>query len=97
MRGNRESAEPHDILDDVAPLSAQLIRGRRKTERNNVAVLGADFDRVDTQNALEVLKRVRLACGVTVVGQYDEVEPARAAAAAIAPTSPVPSERLVWT
>ena len=74
MRGNRESAQPRDILDDVAPFSAQPIRGRRKTERNNVAVLGADFDRVDAQYALEVLRWVRLASGVAVVGQYDEVE-----------------------
>ena len=62
-------------LDDVARLAAQRIRRLRKSDRDVVTGLRAQLDGVDDEHAGSILRRVRCARAVAVIGQDDEVQP----------------------
>ena len=55
------AGEPRDVLDDVAPFPAERIRRLRKAERDEMALFGADFDRVDAQHTGSIRGRIRRA------------------------------------
>ena len=91
---NAESAKAMHILDDVFGRAGNRIRRRRQADRRVVAAGGVQLDAVDRQHAAAIRRRIGRARAVAVIGQDDELQAARAAAAAIASTLPLPSERL---
>ena len=59
MRSNTKAAHPGDVFRNGVTVTSQRIGRLTNSERDVVAVIGADFDAVDTQHAVEVLRRVR--------------------------------------
>jgi hypothetical protein len=72
---DRHRAEPLQILQHVVRFAAQRVRRFRQIERDHMAAGGAHLHRVDRQHAGSVLRTVRGARGVAVIGQDHEREP----------------------
>ena len=62
------------VVDDVARFAAQRIRRLWKSDGDVVARLRAQLDGVDDEHAGSVLRRVRRARAVAVIGKDDEVQ-----------------------
>ena len=74
MRDDAESAEPPHVVDDVARFAAQRIRRLRQSDRDVMPRLRAQLDGVDDEHAGSILRRVRLARAVAVIGEDDELQ-----------------------
>jgi hypothetical protein len=74
MRRDPEASQPMDVLEHIARVACQAIRRLRQSERNQMAVRGADLDAVDEQHAVHVARRIGRARRVAVVGEHHEVE-----------------------
>ena len=69
-----ESTETSHIFDDIPRVAAQWIRRLRKIDGDVVAVLSAELNAVDHEDAVPILRRIRFARPVSVIGQDDEVQ-----------------------
>ena len=74
MRGNAEPSEPGDILGYGVGIATEPVRRPRRTERDVVALVRADFDAVDAQHTVNVFGRLWGAGAVAVVGEDGEVQ-----------------------
>src|SRR4051812_8619897 len=74
MRGKAEPAEPGNVLDDPRRLSSQRIRRGRQSERCVVPPTRTDLDGVDTQDPVDIRRRVWRPGTVTMIGDDDEGE-----------------------
>ena len=74
MGGDGKSPEAMDVVDDVARLAGQRVRGGRHVEREQMAAGGADLDRVDAQDAVAVRGRLGLRGRIAMVGDDDELQ-----------------------
>ena len=98
VRGDAETAEARDVLDDVARLPGQPIGRLPEAERDVVAAGRADLDSVDEQDAVDVPRRRRRPRAVAVVREHDEIEAcARGRRRATSSGVPAPSETVVCT
>ena len=67
--------EAPDVFDDVAAVAAERIRRCGQSDGDVVTVRCADLHRVQAQDAGSVRRGIRLAGGVAMVGQDDELQP----------------------
>ena len=74
VSGNAESSQPRDVFDDGLRGAAERIRRAGHVDRHVVAVVGADLDGVEHEDAVEVLGRIRRPRRVAVVGEDDELQ-----------------------
>jgi len=75
MCRNRHTAQPLHVLDDVTDLAAERKRRLRQAEGNDMAVVGADLDRVDAKHAAAIDRRIGTARRVSVIREDHELQP----------------------
>ena len=69
-----DAAEAPDVLRDGTSLAGQRVGRLRQVERHVVPIVGADFDGVDQQHAIDDAWRRRCTRRVAVIGEDDEVQ-----------------------
>ena len=75
MRGHRPAAETMDVVEHVADIARQRIaRGRLQIQRNEVAVVRVDLNRIDDQDVVKVARRIGRARAIAVIRQDDEIQ-----------------------
>ena len=74
MRGKPEPTEARDVLDHFTRITGQRIGRFWQIDGHIVAMLGADFDSVDTQHPRAIRRRLRRARPVPVIGDDDELK-----------------------
>ena len=77
MREETDTTEAPHVLRDGTTLAGQRIGCLRQAERDVVPIVGADFDGVDQEHAIDDTRRCRQTGRVAMVGEDDEVQPGR--------------------
>jgi hypothetical protein len=74
MRGDAESTEAPDVLEDGVGRAAERIRRTRHVDRDIMSLFGADLHTVETQHAVDIGRWIGWARAVAMVRHDDELQ-----------------------